>query len=644
MTSSAGRRTGVGMILVALIAALSPAGPAPATPRDSFSWRPAKGFGPVQVRHSLYSVRSAPLRKLTSRPIRSVAELGTPLRAERHSLNGGFSALAAPFPDNDFDGIAGNGQGTPPDPTGEAGPNHYVQATNNGFGIWTKDGTPVVGRTDISALWTGVGDKCETSGKGDPIIQYDQLAQRWLITQFAFDNVNGQKVGPFFECIALSTSPDPLGDYFLYSFNLGSTVFPDFPKFGVWPDAYYMTAHEFDPPTGQYQRLLVLAFDREAMLAGAAASDIGLQAIESQAPEFFGMLPTDLDGTIPPPTGSPNYLVSLSDASDTVNLFRYFIDWVDASGTRVDQAPLQLPSTLWSGNLCNFSRDCIPQGGTAQRLDAFGGESVMYRAAYRNLGTHEALVLNHTIDVNGADLAGVRWYEVRGLATGPFLAQHGTVAGDATHRWMGSIAMDRSGNIALGYSGSSANDFPSVRYIGRLASDPPGVMAQSEVVLTGQGSQTGSNRWGDYTHMSVDPDDDCRFWYTNEYYLTTSAASWRTAIISFRFPQCDPSLPPPPDQTAPKIRNAGDGPDPFTPLGIRRRKTTISWRLNEEATVDVGIFKANGNLVKAIVTRRVLGAGDWFAKWNGKNLNGRIKPGTYDYVIIARDATGNVRR
>jgi hypothetical protein len=652
MTSLSWRHAGVGMALISLVAAFSPAGLAPATPRDSSSWRPARGFEPVQMKHSLYSVRSAPLRNLAPAPARQLGDRSPRLQPERRFFKESSSALVTPSPENNFDGIAGNGQSSPPDPTGEAGPNHYVQATNNGFGIWTKDGTPVVGRTDISTLWAGVGDLCQTSGKGDPIVQYDQLAKRWLITQFAFQTAaNGQKVGPFFECIAVSTSPDPLGDYFLYSFNLGNQFFPDFPKFGVWPDAYYMTAHAFDPPTGQYRALLVLAFDREAMLAGS--SDVGLQLIESEEGEFFGMLPSDLDGTIPPPTGSANFLVSIDDFSDQILIFKWKIDWVDSAGTRLE-GPVQLPVTLFDTNMCNGSRDCIPQGGTAQRLDPLACKVttcaqqdvgiVMYRAAYRNFGSHEALVMNHTIDVNGADLAGIRWYEIRGLNAAPFVAQGGTLAEGATHRWMGSIAMDRSGSIAIGYSGSSANDFPSIRYGGRLGSDPPGVMAQGEFVLNGQGSQTGSNRWGDYTHMSLDPNDDCTFWYTNQYYLTSSAQGWRTAIIAFRFPQCDPTLPPEPDNVRPGIRNVGDGPDPFTPLGVRRRKTTISWRLTEEATVDVGIFKPNGNLVKGIVIRAVRGPGNWVAKWNGKNLNGRIKPGTYDYVIVARDASGNVAR
>jgi hypothetical protein len=652
----AGARMTAGVALVALMGAVAPAVPAPATVTDTggpkraeaapATWTRSDQFPAPVTRASKYHLESPALRSLVDvvprADRRSPGRAGrfTRLRpADKPALLAPAGPLAMPFPDRNFNGIAASGGVAPPDTTGEVGPNHYVQAVNNvsngvqgQFAIFAKNGTTVLPATNISSLWTGVGDSCELKGKGDPVIQYDQLAERWLVTQFAFDIVNGNPSGPFLECVAVSQTADPLGNYWLYSFTLSQSIFPDYPHFGVWPDGYYMTAHLFSTQTGQYQALAVVAFDREAMLKGAPAK---LQAVVSQGPAYFGMLASDVEGPIPPPTGSPNFLVTLNDSRDQIELFEYRVDWVDQSVSGVF-GPVVLQTGPWDGDMCSASRDCIPQPGTPTRLDAAANQSVMYRAAYRNFGNREALVINHTVDATGTDLAAVRWYEIDDLQGSPFLAQGATHSPDATNRWMGSIAMDRSGDIAVGFSGSSANEFPSIRYAGRLANDPPDALAQGEVFLSGNGSQLGPNRWGDYSHMSVDPADDCTFWYTNEYYATSSQASWSTAIISFRFPSCNPTLPPPPDHVAPGINNVRDRPDPFTPA----RKVKISWTLTEAATVDVGIFKPNGRLVGLLVRRNPLTAGNWFTKWNGAG----VRAGTYKFTIEARDAAGNVRR
>lgn len=617
-----------------------PKAPGAATTASSTAWAPPREISPPQIRHSEYNLESPPLRTLmpaASRKSRGAAGTSLPpFQRSSTSSSGDGRTLqqnALPFPTQNFDGVPNSKGISPPDTSGEAGLNHYVQGTNSGFAIFNKNGGQVVaGPAEIGVLWEGVGDSCETKGRGDPVIQYDQLAQRWLITQFAFDFANGQPVGPYFECVAVSTTSDPLGTYYLYSVRMHDTIFPDYPHFGVWPDGYYLTVHLFE--NGQFAALGVIVFDREEMLQGAPAR-AQVQILDSG---YYGMLPADLDGTNPPPTGSPMILVALNDARDQIELYQYAVDWVDRSATQL-LGPAVLQTGPWDGDMCFGSRDCIPQPSTPTRLDPAANQSVMYRAAYRNFGNRESLLVNHTVDATGQDLAGIRWYEIGNLQANPTLIQGNTFSPDNLHRWMGSIASDRSGNIAIGYSGSHATEFPSIRYTGRLVGDAQDAMARGEIFLTGNGSQTGSNRWGDYAHMSIDPQDDCTFWYTNEYYPQMSQNGWRTAIIAFRFPSCNPTLPPQPDNTPPEIGNVRDAPDPF------RKNTRISWTLAERSTVDVGIFKPSGALVRMLVTRSVLDPGDWFARWNGRNTAGiKVKPGRYEFTIDARDAAGNVRR
>jgi hypothetical protein len=266
-------------------------------------------------------------------------------------------------------------------------------------------------------------------------------------------------------------------------------------------------------------------------------------------PQFAGALPSDLDGPIPPPAGAPNYFVAVEDdawgwPTDRLLIWKFHVDWSDptqstfgASGQPDAVIDLTLAGHPFDSNVCGYSRACIPQPGGA-RVDAIA-DRLMYRLAYRNFGDHEALVVNHTVDVDGADHAGIRWYEIRNPAGVPLLYQAGTFAPDAAQRFMGSAAMDGAGNLALAYSVSGATTFPSIRYAGRLASDPLGTLPQAEAsLIAGSGYQTNASRWGDYSALTVDPTDDCTFWYTQEYYTTTSGYSWQTRIGSFRFDSC----------------------------------------------------------------------------------------------------------
>lgn len=424
-----------------------------------------------------------------------------------------------------FDGLPATGF-VPPDTVGDVGPNHYIQAVNVQFAIYDKVGTLLVGPSNINSLWVAANtnDACEFNNHGDPVVQYDHLADRWLISQFA---IPGPDVH---ECVAISRTADPVtGGWFLYDFTM--SAFPDYPKIGVWPDAYYMGTNA-GYPTGH-----AWAFDRANMLNGNPASVIG----------FFGfgtfMLPSDLEGP-PPPPGTPNIFLRFVDGAefggtDRLEMREFDVDFANPALSSFNALP-DLLTAPFDSNLCGFffRVPCIPQPGTTQLLDVLRGEP-MYRLQYRNFGTHESLVVNHDVDINGADLAGIRWYELRKVGASPWsIFQQGDYSPDGTHRWMGSIAMDKNGNMALGYSISSTTTSPSIRYTGREQGEPLGTMPQGEfTIVNGGGSQGFSERWGDYSSMNVDPTDDCTFWYTTLYFPTS--ANWQTRIASFKFDNCN---------------------------------------------------------------------------------------------------------
>jgi hypothetical protein len=436
-----------------------------------------------------------------------------------------------PSPILNFAGV-GNVNGVlPPDTNGDVGPNHYVQMINLSFAIWDKSGTLLYGPANNNTLWSGFGGPCETYNHGDPIVLYDQQAGRWLMSQFAVP-------GPYYQCIAISQTGDPTGAWYRYAFLVHATKMNDYPKFGVWPDGYYMSVNQFDPG---WAGAGVFVFDRAKMLAGLAATfqyfDLGAVNLN-----YGGLLPSDLDGQAPP-AGAPNYFVSVDDnawgySPDALHIWPFHVDWATPANSTLT-GPTQLPTAAFDSNMCNYGRNCIPQPGTTRKLDAIS-DRLMYRLQYRNFGTHQTLVASHTVDVNGTNRAGIRWHELRNTGSGWSIYQQGTYSPDSHHRWMGSLAMDGAGNMALGYSVSSSFLYPSIRYTGRLAGDPLGTMPQGEATLiAGGGSQTHSaSRWGDYSMMAVDPSDDCTFWYTQEYYATTSSAGWLTRVGSFTFPSC----------------------------------------------------------------------------------------------------------
>jgi subtilase family serine protease len=460
-------------------------------------------------------------------------------------------ASLIPAPSTSFDGL-GNVNGVlPPDTNGDVGPNHYVQSVNVSFAVYSKGSPPALlyGPASLATLWSGFGGPCETRNDGDGIVIYDHLADRWVMSQLAIPNfVFGIPYGPFYQCIAVSATPDPLGAYHRYQFPFEKLN--DYPKLGVWPDAYYMSINQFTSGSLQYAGQGLIAFDRQKMLAGLPAS---LQYVDLASVDINlgGMLPADLDGPAPPPDAR-GYFVQVDDDAwglapqDQLQLWQFEVDWVNPSATFVI-GPWTMPVAPFDSDMCGYSRNCIPQAGTTVKVDAMA-DRLMYRLQYRNFGTHESLVVNHTVDADGTDHAGVRWYEIRNPRYLPFIYQQGTYAPDADHRWMASAAMDAAGNIAIGYSVSGATTFPSIRYTGRLASDAPGTMTQGEAeIVLGTGAQTHpTGRWGDYSLMAVDPVDGCTFWYTQQYHATSSALGWQTRVGTFAFPACTGTPPPPP--------------------------------------------------------------------------------------------------
>lgn len=458
------------------------------------------------------------LKILPTGPARNVPEYATPDVALQQ-------ASLPPVAANLGLNIDGLGQGqygfnidfSPPDTNGAVGATEYVQWVNAQFAVFDKvTGALVAGPTDGNTPWTGFGGGCEINNDGDPIVQYDKMANRWILTQFSILTL------PYTECVAVSTTSDATGTYNRYAFSFGNTDFPDYPKLGVWPDAYYMSFNVF-LNDNTFTGADACALDRNAMLAGNAATIICFQQPSSVA----SLLPSDMDGTIPPSAGEPGFFMNFG--KNVIQLWTFHVDFTTPANSTFT-GPTVIPVAIFTPRCF---RSCVVQPGTTQRLDALG-DRPMYRLAYRQFPDGvESLVFNHSIST------GVRWYEVRSPNGAPAVYQQGTFGPDSATRWMGSIAMDQSGDMALGYSVSSSSIYPSIYFTGRVASDTPGSMEGEQLLVNGSGSQTeGVNRWGDYSAMTLDPVDDCTFWYTQEYIQSNGSFNWNTRISNFIFPNC----------------------------------------------------------------------------------------------------------
>ena len=459
------------------------------------------------------SQRNIPLRQ-PPRPIPAPPASVTQDRAlQQLSL-----PLVSTSPGLAFDGIGADGV-APPDTNGAVGATQFAQIVNVEYAVYNKTSNALLlGPTPIHNIWSGFNGDCANGDGGDAVVLYDKSAQRWVVGQM---NV---KLNAY--CMAVSTTSDATQSYYRYEFSFGSNT-PDYPKLAVWPDAYYWTANTFSS-ANTFVGANPCAFDRATMLSGGPANAICMQ----QNPSIDSLLPADLDGTTPPPTGEPNFYLQMV-APSNLNLFKFHVDFTTPANSTFT-GPTAIPVAPFS-EACGGGT-CIPQPGTTQQLDSLS-DRLMFRLAYRNFGDHESLVVNHSVMAGNS--VGVRWYEIRSPNVTPTVFQQGTFSPDSQYRWMGSIAMDQSGDIAVGYSASSSSNFPAVRYTGRVPSDPAGTMESENSIIEGTGSQTnGSSRWGDYSGMSVDPADDCTFWYTNEYLTTNGSFNWNTRIGSFKFTSC----------------------------------------------------------------------------------------------------------
>jgi hypothetical protein len=461
-------------------------------------------------------------------PLGSVADPLASFQNQALARATGKAPSVAAVPGLNFDGVGVPNyaiSGAPPDTVGAAGDTQFVQWVNTAFAVFNKStGALVYGPANGNTLFSGFGGRCETDNSGDPLVAFDKAAHRWVMTQFAVS------ASPYYQCIAVSTTPDATGTYrrFAYSFGTG---FNDYGKIGVWPDAYYITYNMFT--NGQaFAGAKVCAYDRVAMLNATATP--GAQQCFQLSTTYGGLQAADLDGATAPPAGAPNYVMAFDDvARNGLNLWKFHVDWATPANTTFT-GPTKITTAAFTEACAGGT--CITQPGTSQQLDSLA-DRLMFRLAYRNFGDHESLVLNHSVDVSGH--SGVRWYEIRSPGTTPVVQQQGTFSPDANHRWMGSAAMDQAGNIMMGYSTSGAVK-PSVRFTGRLATDALGTMQPETEMFAGTGVQTGSSlsRWGDYSNLTIDPTDDCTFWFTTEYIKSNGAFNWSTRIGTFKFPGC----------------------------------------------------------------------------------------------------------
>jgi len=420
------------------------------------------------------------------------------------------------------------GSGWPPDPTGDVGLDHYVQAVNTTIGIFSKSTGALVSATTFDSFFGGTGitgTPCDNDNNGDPIVLFDRYAQRWFILDFAW--APSQTDGSFFS-IAVSQTADPTGAWWQYALRADTTLLADYPKAGIWQDGIYLTANMFTF-SNVFQKAKIWALKTPEIYSGT----LTVQAVTDTAWEAWSILPANARSQVPPAAGEAQYLFAFDaddwgGVSDALAYWRFAVDWIVPANT-VWAGPTRVPVASFY-----LSGATIPQPNTSTKLDPLDSR-LMFPAPYMNYLTHQAVFLCHTVSFGG--LQCKRWYEVR-LASGSCsVFQQGTYAPGSYHRWMGSIAADRYNGVALGYSAGASTLPPSIHYAGRISFDPAGSLSQGEAVLMpGAGSQTsGIDRWGDYSTLSLDPVDDVTFWYTNEYY-TAIGTDWQTRIGAFRLP------------------------------------------------------------------------------------------------------------
>ena len=442
----------------------------------------------------------------------------------------------------------------PPDVEGDVGKDYYAQMNNVVSEIFHKsDGSSASGPFPNNIFFAGTGSFCEATNSGDPIVLYDHEDQRWIFSQFAIFDPDGKS----YQCFAVSKTRDPLGAYYLYQYEVatpiqaGGAALNDYEKITVWHDGLYYTHNEFQFGPTSGIGVAAIAFDKDAMYDGESDAVAVKFSLTPDATGFpFYLLPSHWEGNKKPKNGAPNIFFQAVDrpifggpgVGDGFRQWAFSADFENPANSTFTELPfIETPDF---NLVIPCGRNCFDQPSPGTVAEGNGlddiGLRAMFRVQWRSFGRYDSALLNMTVNADGNGLGGVRWTELRDYGNGFELYQTGTFApSDGNHRFMGSIAQDRKGNIALGYSVTGLNTFPSIRYTGRTPDDPLGTM-QSEIEChAGTGSQIGAgNRWGDYSTMSVDPQDDCTFWYTQEYYDATIVRDWKTRVCSFRFDTC----------------------------------------------------------------------------------------------------------
>jgi hypothetical protein len=444
-------------------------------------------------------------------------------------------SLAIPTPIIHFAGmnLNANGAGWPPDTNGDVGMNYYVQVVNTSIGIYNKATGAVVSTTTFNSFFpSSVGSPCDANNQGDPVVHYDPYNQRWILYDFAW---SGTSNGSFYS-IAASKTSDPTGAWWTYCLHADNTLMNDYPKSGVWHDGIYVTANMFSFASGQFQHVKVWVLKSPDIYNGT----LSVQSLTDASYQAWSILPSNAKGTTPPSAGTPNYMFAIDadeyggSSIDAIYWWKLSVDWNTPANTTWSGA-YTMPTAAFG-----LTASRIPQPGTSVQLDSLYGRP-MYPAIYRKAPT-EAVYLNHVCEYNSTRTT--RWYEIRISGGNCSIYQQGTYAPDSTHRWMGGIAGDKNGGIALGFSASSSSVYPSIRYAGRLVGDPLNQLSQGEATMVaGTGSQTGYTRWGDYSGITLDPADDETFWYTTEYY-TSTGTNWQTRIGAFKLSSGPPPTPP----------------------------------------------------------------------------------------------------
>jgi hypothetical protein len=460
-------------------------------------------------------------------PMRWKAAAG-PLLHEDPVLQKQATPLVSASVGANFAGIVSPGY-VPSDSNLAVGPNHIVEVVNVAFAVYSKNGALLAGPTNLQSLFSSLGGNCVGSF-GDPIVLYDRAADRWVLSIIGSNQIGSASA----ECVAVSTTNDPTGSYYLYGYLFGSNL-NDYPKLSTWAtatnSAYLATYNIYQ----QFRTLIgsdICGLDRTKMLVGDPTA---AQLCQMTPTTEFGYLPSDMDGPTPPADGTPGLFINWQNNNPGQLYLRQL-----ALNFATGMATLSPPTVINVANsvmVCTNGGQCIPQAGATQTLDSLG-DRLMYRFAIRHFADHDRAVVNHTV-ANGSQ-AAVRWYELYDPAGAVTVNQQGTYAPDATYRWMGSLAEDASGDIGLGYSASSSTIHPSICFTGRMPTDALGTMESENTMVQGIGSQIGTDayRWGDYTAMQVDPSDDCTFWYVDQYQAVTGTFDWSTNIASFKFNNC----------------------------------------------------------------------------------------------------------